>query len=68
LICESSSQGWVYAWTGQSIVYLSLAAFDTDTIVVARPTKQIPPHLTVEEYPALAAVWDNDDDTIFDTV
>ncbi|MCH7930551.1 MAG: hypothetical protein IIA01_08625 [Proteobacteria bacterium] len=33
-----------------------------------RATRAKKPYLTAEEYPALARIWDNEEDDIFDTL
>ena len=71
VISTRTPTGAVYSIEGQQVAYISGTDFQ-GTAVVFRSGKQATtsaqPCLTAEEYPALARLWNNDDDTIFDTL
>ena len=61
--CKSADV--IDVWSGNNTLFTSYESAFEGTIIIAEGT---PPHLTAEDYPALAVVWDNNDDSIFDNM
>ena len=61
--------GWFISgnrWAIAEDAYLLSA--QEGTKVIALEPEIPPPYLRAEDFPSLAAIWDNDSDTIFDTM